>query len=226
MPTTSPRAFTSGPPELPGLMAASVWMNCPGLRRIVRVRIGTVQRAHDAASHREAEAKGITKGQHGLSGMQRGRVANRNVGKVRAINLDYGQIGERIGADQLRRQDATIAERNLDIGGAIDHVVVGNDVAIGRNNDAAADAVLDSRLLRLHMLAELLAKEVLHVVGHAFGHGLGFHAGGHSDVDNRRRDAGSDGFHRLVKREQGANLVVVKRRSIGRNRSSHRCNEV
>ncbi len=25
MPTTSPRAFTSGPPELPGLMAASVW---------------------------------------------------------------------------------------------------------------------------------------------------------------------------------------------------------
>ena len=26
MPTTSPRRFTSGPPELPGLMAASVWM--------------------------------------------------------------------------------------------------------------------------------------------------------------------------------------------------------
>jgi len=26
MPTSSPCAFTSGPPELPGLMAASVWM--------------------------------------------------------------------------------------------------------------------------------------------------------------------------------------------------------
>ena len=25
MPTTSPAMFTSGPPELPGLMAASVW---------------------------------------------------------------------------------------------------------------------------------------------------------------------------------------------------------
>ena len=26
MPMTSPREFKSGPPELPGLMAASVWM--------------------------------------------------------------------------------------------------------------------------------------------------------------------------------------------------------
>jgi hypothetical protein len=26
MPTTSPRALNSGPPELPGLMATSVWM--------------------------------------------------------------------------------------------------------------------------------------------------------------------------------------------------------
>jgi len=26
MPMTSPREFSSGPPELPGLMAASVWM--------------------------------------------------------------------------------------------------------------------------------------------------------------------------------------------------------
>ena len=33
IPTTSPRALTSGPPELPGLMAASVWMNSPGARR-------------------------------------------------------------------------------------------------------------------------------------------------------------------------------------------------
>src|SRR5437764_14206420 len=32
IPTTSPRAFTSAPPELPGLIAASVWMNSPGLR--------------------------------------------------------------------------------------------------------------------------------------------------------------------------------------------------
>lgn len=27
MPTTSPNSFTNGPPEFPGLIAASVWMN-------------------------------------------------------------------------------------------------------------------------------------------------------------------------------------------------------
>ena len=30
IPITSPRKFTSGPPELPGLMTASVWMNLAG----------------------------------------------------------------------------------------------------------------------------------------------------------------------------------------------------
>jgi len=32
MPMTSPRMFRSGPPELPGLIAASVWMKSPMLR--------------------------------------------------------------------------------------------------------------------------------------------------------------------------------------------------
>src|SRR3974390_963525 len=32
MPTSWPCAFTSGPPELPGLIAASVWINPPGFR--------------------------------------------------------------------------------------------------------------------------------------------------------------------------------------------------
>ena len=72
MPTTSPRAFTSGPPELPGLIAASVWMNCARLVSIVIVRIRPVQRAHDAARDGKAESIGIAEGQHSLSRLQRG----------------------------------------------------------------------------------------------------------------------------------------------------------
>src|SRR5258708_3692917 len=45
MPTTSPSAFTSGPPLLPGLMGASVWMNTKGESRSIcraldHVRVG------------------------------------------------------------------------------------------------------------------------------------------------------------------------------------------
>ncbi len=49
MPITSPRASTSAPPELPGLMAASVWMKLAGLAAILRERVGAVERADDAA---------------------------------------------------------------------------------------------------------------------------------------------------------------------------------
>src|SRR5581483_2460028 len=47
-PTTSPAAFTSGPPELPGLMAASVWRTCssrsPFSAVIERLRADTMPR--------------------------------------------------------------------------------------------------------------------------------------------------------------------------------------
>ena len=105
MPTTSPRASTSGPPELPWLIAASVWMNWPGLRGSSLVGVGTIQRTHDAASHGEPEAERIAEGEHGLSGAKLRGVAKRNIGEVAAIDLDDCQIGERVGADKLGRQE-------------------------------------------------------------------------------------------------------------------------
>ena len=145
MPTTSPWAFTNGPPELPGLMAASVWMNCPGLCGSSAVRIRAVQRAYDAAGDRKPETEGVAEGKHRLSRTQRGGITDRNVWKVRAVDLDHGQIGERISADQFAGENAPVAERDLDVGGAIHHVVVGNDVTVGRDDNAAADAVFDLR---------------------------------------------------------------------------------
>ena len=101
--------------------------------------------------------------------MQRGGIANRNVGKIGGVDLDDSQIGKGIGTDDFRCQNATVAEGHFDFGCAIDHVIVGDDVAVRRDDDAAADAMLDAGL-RLHSLsAELLAEETLHLVGNAFG---------------------------------------------------------
>ena len=71
--------------------------------------------------------------------------------------------------------DLAIAHGDADIDRAIDDVVVGDDISVRRNDDAAADAVLDLRL-RPAVGAESLAKarteELLHVVRDLllFGH--------------------------------------------------------
>ena len=51
----------------------------------------------------------------------------------------------------LAVEDAAIVESDAHLRSAVDHVVVGDDIAVGRNDDAAADAVLKLRL-RFHAL--------------------------------------------------------------------------
>ncbi len=48
-------------------------------------------------------------------------------------------------------------QSDTDFGGSIHHVVVGDDIAVGRDDDAAADTVLD--LLALLPLGQLTAEE-------------------------------------------------------------------
>ena len=143
MPTTSPRASTSGPPELPGLMAASVWMNSPGLLRFGGVRIRPIHRAHDSARYREAKSVGIAEGQHSLTGPDFLRVAPGSAGQIRGAHLQDSKVGQRIGANQFRFHYAAIAGGHADVDRSIDHVVVGDDVSVRRDHHAAAHAVLD-----------------------------------------------------------------------------------
>ena len=64
MPTTWPAALTSGPPELPGLMAASVWMR-PSRATPSAVEVAVLGR-HDAAGDGglAAEVEGVADGDH------------------------------------------------------------------------------------------------------------------------------------------------------------------
>ena len=165
MPTTSPRASTSGPPELPGLMAASVWMNCPGLRASSREGFGRFSALTMPRVTVKRNPNGLPKASTVCPGMQLGGIAPRNAGEVLAFDLDHGQIGQRIGADHLGGQHAAIVHGHANVDRAIHHVVVGDDVAIGRNDDAAADAVLDLRALLLLPEVEAWAEELPHVVG-------------------------------------------------------------
>ena len=66
--------------------------------------------------------------------------------EVGAVDFNHGEIGQRIGADQFGFHNFAVAHGDANVDCAIDDVVVGDDVSVGRNDYAAADAVLDLRL--------------------------------------------------------------------------------
>ena len=88
-------------------------------------------------------------------------VAPGDAGQVFRVDPDDSEIVELVHSDELCREDAAIVERDANLRGAVDDVIVGDDVAIGRNDDAAADSVLDLRGRLDHLAAALWTKEPL-----------------------------------------------------------------
>ena len=64
MPTTWPALLSSGPPELPGLTAASNWMRCSSLR-VALDGDRAVEGRHDAGGERVGEAERVAHGEDG-----------------------------------------------------------------------------------------------------------------------------------------------------------------
>ena len=95
-------------------------------------------------------------------------------------DLEHGQIRFGIGADGLGLELAPVVERDLDLVGALDDMVVGEDVALGRDHDAAAQARAALRLLA-EAVAEEMAEE--RVVEEGVARRLDFLAG--EDVHHR-----------------------------------------
>ena len=124
-----------------------------------------------------------------------------------------------IGADQLRARAAAVAERDLDVVGAFDDVIVGEQVAGGRDDHARAEA----DLALLGRLAGAVAEEEAeHRI--VVARPLRDAAGGDADDRRRgplggigvarRRRAGADQGDALHRRRQRA------RRARGRLRRS------
>ena len=103
MPTTSPSALTSGPPELPGLMAASVWMRCS--RRPPAVVDRAVLGRDDAAGDARlaAEVEGVADGDHVVADLRARRTTRAwpARGRSRSLDPDHGDVVVGEAADQL-----------------------------------------------------------------------------------------------------------------------------
>ena len=191
---TSPSWLNSGPPELPLLMAASV---CVVVERIVQ-RAAACR--DDAGRHRMAEAERVADGNHpvthpllvGIAPLHR-----RQRLLVGRLDLEQGDVDAAVGADQLGLELGVILEDDGDVLSALDHVVVGDDVAIAIDHETRSERRTAPLLLLLattaveELLEELLERrarrQLRHVAqpGPLLGHAL-------------RRRYVDDGRHQLV----------------------------
>jgi hypothetical protein len=82
-------------------------------------------------------------------GRRSSEVTNFGVGeslRLRRLHLQHRQVGQRVGADQLRRQLAPVGEHDAEALAVLGHVRVGGDVAPAADDRAAAAGHAERRL--------------------------------------------------------------------------------
>ena len=144
MPITSASASASGPPELPGLIGASVWISpVSGADRRLEL---TVETGDDAGGHRRLVAERAAEGDGRLADLDGAGLGDRRGDQV--LGTVDGHDGE-----IALGQPADNAAGELDVvGGAHGHLVADGDHVVGGEDqagrvvdDAGTDAVADPR---------------------------------------------------------------------------------
>ena len=138
-PMTSPRELTSGPPELPGFNAASVWM----MLSISRPELDAerpAQRADHARRHGVLEAVRIADGDGQLADPQPIGITEPHRLEVRRINPENRQVRVRVCADEMRVRVPAIGQRDFNPVRAMNDVAVGQDEPVRRDDKSGAAA--------------------------------------------------------------------------------------
>ena len=81
-------------------------------------------------------------GEHPLPDAERVGVAEGEGREVVAVHAEHGEVGEGVGPDHLGVELAAVEEHHAELVGPLDHVVVGDDVAVGGHEGAAAEPAL------------------------------------------------------------------------------------
>ena len=140
MPITSPREDTSGPPELPGLSAASVWITSSIIRPVVA--------RSERPSAEITPAVTVNSKPSGLP-IAIAIWPRRNVfelpsganARLRArVGAQQREVGVGIDAEQPRLGGAAFGVGQADLARAVDDVGVGQHQPVGRDHDAGAGA--------------------------------------------------------------------------------------
>ena len=175
---------------------------------VVGDRVGAAREAAQAGDDaardgvREVLRERAAEGEHPLPDARLGGVAEAERGEAVAVHLEHGEIGERVRPDDLGRELAAVEEQHPEVRRVLDHVVVGDHVAVLADERARAEAGL------LEGLPAARPEKVLQRAPHA-ARGLGDGLGG-ADLDDGRVDALGDGRKRLAQlRRRGDGVLEV-----------------
>ena len=137
MPMSSPRALISAPPEFPGLIAASVWMKFSKGIEADAVAAGG---ADDAHGNRLADVQRIADCEHHVADANAGHLGDADAGRARsAVFAVWRYRFHDLHRSALRLAAAPVGQRDQDFVGAVDHVLIGQNVALGADDDAGAE---------------------------------------------------------------------------------------
>jgi len=172
MPTTSPCDETSGPPELPGLSAASVWMTS-SISRPERDRNDRPKSGDDARCHGRFEAERIADGDDQLTAPEQlGIAQRRRRQRHRRVDPYERQIGIGVVADDPRNQAAALHRSDVDARGAIDDVAVGQHQPVGRHDDPRPGAAVAPVVAGLDIQPNHGGADAVDNVDHGTGIGI------------------------------------------------------
>src|SRR5207244_1327076 len=144
IPITSPCEFIRGPPELPGLIAASVWIAIRIDRRIrldcfinghaIRLSHRT-NRTYDSGGQGPAQAKRVPDRIYFLPDFEIPRITQHRRGQVGCINLNDGQIVRTVRTHYFCAILLAIVRRDFHPLRVGNKVIVGQDVAFFVDNE-------------------------------------------------------------------------------------------
>ena len=126
-----PVTSTSAPPELPGLIGASVWMK---LSIILDAHAATVRRADNPVGHGLAYPEGMADGQHQIAHLHVPAFSQRDGGQVVGVNLDDRDVTLGIKSNNLGVELAPVLQRHLDLRWPTYKMAVGQDISVLSHN--------------------------------------------------------------------------------------------
>ena len=118
--------------------------SCVGLNEVFIVldaKIGAARGAHDSHGDGLADAKGIADGEREIADLYLGGIAQRNRGQVIRVNFQDGDVRLGISANDLGGEFALVTQRDFDVRRSVNHVIVGENVAVGADDYSRAQAV-------------------------------------------------------------------------------------